>query len=194
MADALADAFVAAGRTIERIGSNSFLSEDQRPSALSADVMFIIIPWRMLERAIQLLARSTERMVLVNCIAAIDSDDRGFFISHVPEGSVTAALAKAWPLARIVGALNQFTADHLKLATLGTLRTDVPVVGDDREATDLVEALIDELRGLEGVYAGPLRTAAAIEGMTALLREAEVQAGHPLGFRFLEGGGLRLLD
>jgi predicted dinucleotide-binding enzyme len=94
----------------------------------------------------------------------------------------------------VVGPLHQLTAAHLKLAVLGTLETDVLVVGDDREATDLVEALIDELRGLESVYAGPLRTAGAIEGLTVLLREAESKAGHPVGFRLTGGGGLRILD
>lgn len=110
------------------------------------------------------------------------------------EGSVTAALAAAWPQSRVIGAFLQLDAVHLRLAAVGSLTTDVPVVGDDREVTDLVEALIDQLHGLEGVYAGPLRNAGAIEGLTALLREAESRLGHQVGFRLTNNSGLRNID
>jgi hypothetical protein len=63
-----------------------------------------------------------------------------------------AADAKGWghelncspsPDSRVIGALQQFGTGHLTFATLGTFHSDVPVIGDDREASDLVEALID---------------------------------------------------
>jgi hypothetical protein len=63
-----------------------------------------------------------------------------------------AADAKGWghelncspsPDSRVIGTLQQFGTGHLTFATLGTFHSDVPVIGDDREASDLVEALID---------------------------------------------------
>ena len=43
------------------------------------------------------------------------------------------------------------------------------VLGDDREATDLVQALADSIPGVRGVYAGRLRNARQVEALTANL-------------------------
>jgi predicted dinucleotide-binding enzyme len=47
-----------------------------------------------------------------------------------------------------------------------TLEGDVMVVGDDRSATDTVQALADRLPGMRGVYAGRLRNARQVEALT----------------------------
>ena len=47
--------------------------------------------------------------------------------------------------------------------------TDVLVLGDDREATDLVQALVGRIAGMRGVYAGRLRNAHQVEALTANL-------------------------
>jgi predicted dinucleotide-binding enzyme len=47
--------------------------------------------------------------------------------------------------------------------------TDVMVLGDDRDATDLVQALADSIPGVRGVYAGRLRNARQVEALTANL-------------------------
>ena len=46
---------------------------------------------------------------------------------------------------------------------------DVLVLGDDREATDVVRALADAIPGMRGVYGGRLRNARQIETLTANL-------------------------
>ena len=92
-----------------------------------------------------------------------------------------------------MGALQQFNAEHVILASLGTLETDVPVVADDIEAADLVEGLIDEIRGFNSVYVGPLRSSAAIEGIAAVINEAARERGSPVGFR-LSRTGIKILD
>jgi len=46
---------------------------------------------------------------------------------------------------------------------------DVLVVGDDRDATDLVRALADAVPGMRGVFAGRLRNAHQVEALTANL-------------------------
>ena len=83
----------------------------------------------------------------------MSSDDDGFFMEPVPDGGVANLVARILPNSRVVGALQQFTAEHLALASLGVLKTDVPVVSDDIEAADLIEGLIDEIRGFDSVYA-----------------------------------------
>jgi 8-hydroxy-5-deazaflavin:NADPH oxidoreductase len=193
-ATALINSLSQGGREILQVRPDLLTPNFPDPAALPADIVFLALPWARLRALTQTLAGPLAGLTVVNCAVALEADSSGFFMAPIPEGSVTAALAKAWPLSRVVGALHQLTAAHLKLAGLGTLVTDVPVVGDDREATDLVEALIDELDGLESVYAGPLRSAGAVEGVTALLREVESEAGHPVGFRFTDGGGFHILD
>ena len=48
-------------------------------------------------------------------------------------------------------------------------RLDILVVGDDRDATDLVQALAGRIDGFRGVYAGRLRNAHQVEALTANL-------------------------
>ena len=51
------------------------------------------------------------------------------------------------------------------------LDTDVLVLGEgeDREATDIVQALAELIPGMRGVYAGRLRNAHQVEAFTANL-------------------------
>jgi len=111
----------------------------------------------------------------------------------VPDGGVANLVARILPNSRVVGALQQFTAEHLALASVGVLETDVPVVSDDIEAADLIEGLIDEIRGFDSVYAGPLRSSAAIEGLAAVISEVARERGGPVGFR-LSQTGIKILD
>jgi predicted dinucleotide-binding enzyme len=46
------------------------------------------------------------------------------------------------------------------------------VVGDDREATDLVQSLAGLIPGARGIYAGRLRNAGQVEALTANLISA----------------------
>jgi 8-hydroxy-5-deazaflavin:NADPH oxidoreductase len=50
-----------------------------------------------------------------------------------------------------------------------SVETDVLVLGDDREAAGLVQALVDRVPGMRGVWAGRLRNAGQVEALTANL-------------------------
>jgi len=54
-------------------------------------------------------------------------------------------------------------------------------------------ARIDEIRGFDSVYAGPLRSSAAIEGLAAVISEAARERGGPVGFR-LSRTEIKILD
>jgi predicted dinucleotide-binding enzyme len=62
-----------------------------------------------------------------------------------------------------------------------SIDTDVLVLGDDREATDTVQALASRITGIRGIYGGRLRNAGQVEAMTANLismnRRYKVHAG-----------------
>jgi hypothetical protein len=60
------------------------------------------------------------------------------------------------------------------------------VLGDDREATDLVAALAGLVPGMRGIYAGRLRNAGQVEALTANLIS--------VNRRYKAHAGLRVTD
>jgi predicted dinucleotide-binding enzyme len=50
-----------------------------------------------------------------------------------------------------------------------SIDTDVLVLGDDRDATDMVRALASQIPGIRGIYGGRLRNAGQVEAWTANL-------------------------
>lgn len=128
------------------------------------------------------------------CATSLSCDENGYYVKDVPERSVTRLAAQLVPSARVVGALQQFMPEHLELARLGLLESDAPITGTDREATDLVEALVDEVPGLHSLYMGGLDVSAAVKGLAAVVREVSSSQPAPVGCRVSEkGGGLRFL-
>ena len=67
-----------------------------------------------------------------------------------------------------------------------TVDLDVMVLGDDREATDLVQALAARIPGVRGVYAGRLRNCGQVEALTANLVS--------INRRYKAHAGLRVTD
>ena len=67
--------------------------------------------------------------------------------------------------------------------------TDVLVLGDDREATDLVQALVGRIPGMRGIYAGRLRNARQVEALTANLISINRRYKAHAGLRVTESRG-----
>jgi predicted dinucleotide-binding enzyme len=63
---------------------------------------------------------------------------------------------------------------------------DVMVLGDDREATDLVQELAARIPGVRGIYAGRLRNCGQVEALTANLVS--------VNRRYKAHAGLRITD
>jgi predicted dinucleotide-binding enzyme len=188
---ALVEVFAASGRHVERFTPDALLKE--RGLSSSFDVAFVTIDSMSLESVLPRLAHVLQGKVVVVCTTSLDSDEHGYFMRQVPKGGITGVAARLLPDSRVVGALQQFSAGHLTLASLGTFQSDVPVIGDDREATDLVEALIDEVHGLESVYTGGLKAADSVEGLASVVNEVARDLGRPAGFR-LTINGIKFLD
>jgi predicted dinucleotide-binding enzyme len=70
--------------------------------------------------------------------------------------------------------------------SVGEINTDVLVLGDDREATDAVQALAARIPGIRGIYGGRLRNAGQVEAMTANLIS--------MNRRYKAHAGLRVTD
>ena len=68
-----------------------------------------------------------------------------------------------------MAAFHHVSAVLLEDPGLTSVDTDVLVLGDDRAATDLVQALAEVIPGVRGVYGGRLRNAQQVEALTANL-------------------------
>jgi NADPH-dependent F420 reductase len=96
-------------------------------------------------------------------------DKQGAYALHVEEGSAAQQAASILPESTLVGAFHHVSAVLLEDPTVERVDTDVIVLGDDREATDLVQELAAVIPGVRGVYGGRLRNAHQVEAFTANL-------------------------
>src|SRR5579875_1732608 len=101
-------------------------------------------------------------------------------------GNEDAAAGAILPETTVVGAFHHVSAVLLLDPDVASLDQDVMVVGDDRAATDLVQALAARLPGVRGVYAGRLRNCGQVEALTANLNS--------VNRRYKAHAGIRVTD
>lgn len=132
----------------------------------AADLVVVAVPFAGHAATLAELAVPLAGKVVVDCVVPMGFDELGAYVLEVPEGSVTQQAAVLLPDSSVVGAFHHVSAVLLEDLSRPTLDGDVLVVGDVREATDLVQALAGRLPGMRGVYAGRLRNAAQVEALT----------------------------
>jgi NADPH-dependent F420 reductase len=137
--------------------------------AAQAVVVVVAVPWDGHAETLLSLAVELDGKVVVDCVNPLGFDKQGAYALAVAEGSAAAQAAALLPGSRVVGAFHHLSAVLLLDESVESLETDVLVVGDDRQATDLVQALAGRLPGVRGVYAGRLRNAGQVEALTANL-------------------------
>ena len=150
-------------------------------AALDADIVVVAVPWEGHAELLRELATVLAGKVVVDCVNPLGFDKQGAYALKVDAGSATQQAAALLPDSRVVGAFHHVSAVRLEDPDVETVDTDVLVLGDDREATDLVQALADAVPGMRGVYGGRLRNAHQVEALTANLisvnRRYRVHAG-----------------
>ena len=138
-------------------------------AARAGDIVVVAVPWdghaALLESLVDVLAGK----IVVDCVNPLGFDKQGAYALAVPEGSATQQAAAILPESRVVGAFHNVSAVLLEDPSVESVDTDVLVLGDDREATDLVQALADTVPGVRGVYGGRIRNAHQVEALTANL-------------------------
>jgi NADPH-dependent F420 reductase len=132
----------------------------------AADLVIIAVPYDGHAATVADLAAPLAGKVVVDCVVPMGFDELGAYVLDVPEGSVTQQAAALLPDSFVVGAFHHLSAVLLQDLSKPTLDGDVMVVGDDRAATDTVQALAGRLPGMRGVYAGRLRNARQVEALT----------------------------
>ncbi|MCW2776965.1 MAG: reduced coenzyme oxidoreductase [Frankiales bacterium] len=154
---------------------------DNRAAALAGDVVVVAVPWDGHADLLRQLADALAGKVVVDCVNPLGFDKQGAFALDVPEGSAAQQAAALLPESRVVAAFHHVSAVLLEDPAVESIDTDVLVLGEDREATDLVQELASAVPGMRGVYGGRLRNAHQVEALTANLisvnRRYKVHAG-----------------
>lgn len=148
---------------------NGVVGRSNEDCAAQSDVVIVAVPWDGHAQLLQGLVEQLAGKVVVDCVNPLGFDKQGAFALPVPEGSAAQQAASILVQSQVVGAFHHISAILLLDADVATIDTDVLVVGDDRAATDLVQALAARISGIRGVYAGRLRNCGQIETFTANL-------------------------
>ena len=155
-------------------------------AAGEADVVIAAVPWEGHGELLSALAGELAGKIVVDCVNPMGFDKRGAYALPVAEGSAAEQAAALLPGSRVVAAFHHVSAVLLLDPEVDTMDLDVLVLGDDREATDLVQALAARIPGVRGVYAGRLRNCGQIEALTANLVS--------INRRYKAHAGLRITD
>jgi 8-hydroxy-5-deazaflavin:NADPH oxidoreductase len=137
--------------------------------ATAADLVIVAVPYAAHADTLADLAGSLAGKIVVDCVNPMAFDAQGAYVLDVPEGSAAQQAAALLPDSRVVAAFHHLSAVVLEDLTVPSLDGDVMVLGDERQATDTVQALVGRLAGMRGIYAGRLRNARQVEGLTANL-------------------------
>jgi len=159
---------------------------DNADAARAGDVVVVAVPWDGHKELLQSLAGELAGKVVVDCVNPLGFDSRGAYALAVEEGSAAQQAQAVLPGSRVVGAFHHVSAVLLLDEEVEQVDTDVLVLGDDREATDLVQALAGTVPGMRGVYGGRLRNAHQVEALTANLIS--------VNRRYKAHAGLRVTD
>ena len=138
-------------------------------AAAAGDIVLVVVPWDGHAELLESLKDALAGKVVVDCVNPLGFDKQGAYALSVDEGSATQQAAAILTQSRVVGAFHNVSAVLLEDPSIASIDTDVLVLGDDREATDLVQRLADVVPGMRGMYGGRLRNAHQVEALTANL-------------------------
>ena len=159
---------------------------DNAGAARAGDVVVFAVPWEGHRELLAELADDLAGKVVVDCVNPLGFDKQGAYALSVEEGSAAQQAQAVLPGSRVVAAFHHVSAVLLLDEQVETLDADVLVLGDDRAATDLVQALVARIPGMRGIYAGRLRNAHQVEALTANLIS--------VNRRYKAHAGLRVTD
>jgi NADPH-dependent F420 reductase len=155
-------------------------------AAAEADIVIVAVPWEGHRDLLASLAGPLAGKIVIDCVNPMGFDKRGAYPLPVEEGSAAQQAAAVLTGSRVVGAFHHVSAVVLLDPEIERVDLDVMVLGDDRGATDLVQALAARIPGVRGVYAGRLRNCGQIEALTCNLVS--------VNRRYKAHAGLRVTD
>jgi NADPH-dependent F420 reductase len=157
-----------------------------RDAAREADLVIVAVPWEGHGELLSGLAPQMAGKIVIDCVNPLGFDKRGAYPLPVAEGSAAEQAAALLPDSTVVAAFHHVSAVLLLDPDVDSIDSDVLVLGDDRAATDMVQALAARIPGVRGVYAGRLRNCGQVEALTANLVS--------INRRYKAHAGLRITD
>jgi NADPH-dependent F420 reductase len=154
--------------TAAELGGN-VTGDTNAGAAAAAGIVIVAVPWDGHGALLESLRGELAGKIVVDCVNPLGFDKQGAYALTVPEGSAAQQAAALLPDSRVTAAFHHVSAVLLADPEVTSIGTDVLVLGDDREATAIVGALAARIPGMRGIYAGRLRNAHQIEGLTANL-------------------------
>jgi hypothetical protein len=142
---------------------------DNAGAATAGDIVVVAVPWDGHGELVASLAAELAGKVVVDCVNPLGFDKQGAYALPVEEGSAAQQAQALLPDSTVVGAFHNVSAVRLEDPDVASVDTDVFVLGDVREATDLVQDLCATIPGVRGIYGGRLRNAHQVEALTANL-------------------------
>ncbi|SEG93631.1 reduced coenzyme F420:NADP oxidoreductase [Saccharopolyspora kobensis] len=181
-----ADRAEQAAKEIVEIAGGDVTGQDNAGCAASADIVLAAVPWEGHAELLESLRSQLAGKIVVDCVNPLGFDKKGPFALPVPEGSAAQQAEQLLPESRVTAAFHHVSAVALADLSVDHVDLDVLVLGDDREATDVVRALAGVIPGVRGVYGGRLRNAHQVEALTANLIA--------INRRYKAHAGLRITD
>lgn len=155
-------------------------------AARAADLVIAAVPYEGHRELLASLAAPLAGKIVIDCVNPLGFDSQGVYPLHVPEGSAAQQAAAILPDSLVVGAFHHVSAVLLLNPEITKIDLDILILGDNRQATDLVATLAAQIPGFRGIYAGRLRNCRQIEALTANLVS--------INRRYKSHAGLRITD
>jgi NADPH-dependent F420 reductase len=172
----------------DELGAGLPVSGAENPVAAGrSDVVIVAVPWDGHKATLESLRAELAGKIVVDCVNPLGFEKgKGAFALPVEEGSAAQQAAAVLPDSRVVAAFHHVSAKLLLDPGVDEMELDVLVLGGDREATDIVQALAGRIPGMRGVYGGRLHNAHQVEAFTANLIS--------MNRRYKAHAGLRITD
>ena len=154
--------------------------------AANADLVVVAVPYDGHAALLRDLAPKLAGKIVVDCVNWIGFDKQGPYAIAVPAGSAAQEAAELLPDSTVIAAFHHVSAVLLDDPEIGSIESDVLVLGEDRAAVEVVCSLATAIPGARGIYGGRLRNAGQVEAMTANLIA--------INRRYSAHAGLRVTD
>ncbi|MCD0451039.1 NADPH-dependent F420 reductase [Actinocorallia sp. API 0066] len=159
---------------------------DNAACATESDIVIVAVPWGGHQATLESLKAELAGKVVVDCVNPLGFDKQGAYALPVEEGSAAQQAAAILTESKVVAAFHHVSAVLLLDPEVAEIDLDVLVLGEDRTATDTVQALAERIPGVRGIFGGRLRNAHQVEAFTANLIS--------INRRYKAHAGIRLTD
>ncbi|GAA1411749.1 NADPH-dependent F420 reductase [Catellatospora coxensis] len=164
-----ADRAAASAAELAELSGGDVSGGDNADVAGRSDVLIVAVPYAGHAETLAGLADALVGKIVVDCVNPLGFDKQGPYALKVDEGSAAQQAAAILPESRVTAAFHHVSAELLADPTVTRMDLDILVLGDDREAVAVVQALAGRIPGMRGIHAGRLRNAGQVEALTANL-------------------------